>query len=105
MDKAEKKRRLKQWSAEQRAKARALMPMTFPLFKALFDWLDDSLPEVGCDHSHRLTADWLQRHSKNTGAVLDWLRESGGFCDCEVLANCEEAVDGLREPRQGRPQP
>ena len=41
----------------------------------------------GCDGSLTLTHDWLAWQDCDETAVIDFLQESGGFCDCEVLLN------------------
>src|SRR5262245_446802 len=91
MDKADKRARLKAWRGEERAKARALLPLPDADMKALFDMLDQSLLEKECDHSRSLTEDWLRREGHPVARVLQWLDEHGGFCDCEVLGNAEQA--------------
>ncbi|WP_262696812.1 DUF2695 domain-containing protein [Chryseobacterium sp. 3008163] len=32
-------------------------------------------------------------HITNIGEVENWLKENGGFCDCEVLYNVEEKFE------------
>jgi hypothetical protein len=46
------------------------------------------LSEQGCDHTLRLTQEWLgaSKVAKAKG-VMDALRNQGGYCDCEVLYN------------------
>jgi hypothetical protein len=90
-DKADKKARLKAWRDEQRDKARALLPLPDEGMKALFDMLDEQLPKTGCDHTRRLTEEWLRTLGHPVEKVNVWLDENGGFCDCEVLANAEQA--------------
>ncbi len=53
--------------------------------QSLFDMLDEQFPLRGCDRTLRLTCSWLAAEG------LDWLRNNGGCCDCEALANAEEA--------------
>jgi hypothetical protein len=33
---------------------------------------------------------FLAERGLDAAAVIPWLRESGGYCDCEVLANVED---------------
>lgn len=54
----------------------------------LLDELDDELGEHGCDHSYRFTRAWLRRTGRDDTALAG-LRELGGGCDCEVLANVD----------------
>jgi hypothetical protein len=62
--------------------------------EALFDMLDERLPLDGCDHTRRLTDAWLTERSHPVDRVHCWLDDNGGFCDCEVLANSEQAWRG-----------
>jgi len=55
----------------------------------LGDYLDDKLDEHGCNHTLSFTKKWIDDNipkSKKT-RIVKALREKGGFCDCEVLAN------------------
>jgi hypothetical protein len=96
MDKADKKARLRAWREEERDKARALLPLPDEGMKALFDMLDEELPKAGCDHTRRLTEHWLRTQGHTVESVIVWLEENGGFCDCEALANAEQAWQSAR---------
>jgi len=86
----ERRKALARAAAEkQRAEAEARMPLTKSDLAALFQYLDDALGQ-GCDHSLRLTREFLTKRSLLEGAVVPWLHSYGGFCDCEVLANVED---------------
>ena len=58
-DKRGRKEALNRWKAEQRAAARAKLPLPDEQMKTLFDMLDKELPRQGCDHTLRLTRNWL----------------------------------------------
>ncbi|MBO9829518.1 DUF2695 domain-containing protein [Xanthomonas sp. A2111] len=45
---------------------------------------------VGCDHSLRLTEQFLESREIRPELLVAWLGEYGGFCNCEVLSNVEE---------------
>lgn len=34
----------------------------------------------------------MQQRAIDEGRVVPWLEQNGGHCDCEVIANVEEAV-------------
>ena len=69
--------------------------MSRALFKELFGYLDERLGNEGCDDILRLTGQFLQDAGVlNIEEVLQWLRDHGGYCDCEVLANVEEQFEG-----------
>ncbi len=55
--------------------------MTVGLFEQLFDLLDERLAEDPCDHSMRLTEEFLAECDLDTEEVLVWLAERGGTCD------------------------
>ena len=80
----------------ERADAEARLPLAKSDLAALFDRLDQRLTDNECDHTLRHTEAFLAERSLNAASVVPWLRESGGYCDCEVLANVEdEWIDRL----------
>ena len=91
LDKKSRKEALDRWKAEQQAAARAALPLPDDQMQALFDMLDVEFPQQGCDHSLRLTRAWLIASNIPVEPVVDWLNANGGYCDCEALANSEEA--------------
>jgi hypothetical protein len=89
-DKLSRKDKLHEWRAQQRAAARAKLPLADAEMRALFDMLDEVLPVRGCDHTLRFVGEWAQRDGVTLDALVAWCHENGGHCDCEVLANCEQ---------------
>jgi len=96
-DKNEKKRRKQLQKGLQK---KALMefeeslPISRELFLDLFDVLDQELGKNGCDDSLKLTKHFLETNQvRNTDEVEKFLKENGGFCDCEVLYNVEEKFE------------
>lgn len=61
------------------------------LMKKLLDYLDNNL-KAGCKHDYTLTKLFCQENNINFNDIVNCLREHGGFCDCEVLANVEECL-------------
>jgi hypothetical protein len=95
--KSEKERRklLKGTLDRQRLNAEAAaLPFPMTDLQRLFDYLDARSDE-GCDHTFRITLEFLQESKLPEANVLSWLKEHGGYCDCEVLANVEEHCEGL----------
>lgn len=88
---------LRQVREQERAAARAALPLPDDQLQALFDMLDKELSAGGCDHTRRLTQRFLEQRGLPTEAVMSWLDNNGGFCDCEVLANVEERWLDCRE--------
>ena len=89
-DKKSRKDKLQVWRAQQRAAARAKLPLPDDQMKAMFDMLDQALPGSGCDHTLKLVRAWAEQQSLPFDAIAAWCHENGGYCDCEVLANCEQ---------------
>ena len=80
-----------QWESQQRAAARAKLPLPDDQLRALFDFLLAEFPIQGCDHSLRLTEWWLGTQGLPVEPVVAWLQDNGGFCDCEAAGNAREA--------------
>lgn len=98
MDKTQKRDLKKEWQRRQRVAARAALPLPNDQMKALFDYLDVELPKQGCADTRRITEKWLKDQTLEVDKVLLWFDDNGGFCDCEVLANCEQAwEEAIRE--------
>ncbi|MFG6466590.1 DUF2695 domain-containing protein [Pelomonas baiyunensis] len=82
--------RKKAWKIQQKQLARDAFPIADGLLESLFDAVDAGVEQSGCDHSLRFTTSWLLERRQPKDKVLSWLREHGGFCDCEVLANAAD---------------
>jgi len=75
---------------EKRLESESSMPISKQTLAALFDYLDVALG-TGCDHSLKHTREFLRTHELAESVVIPWLGQYGGYCDCEVLGNVEEA--------------
>ena len=93
MRKDEKRELLAEYKRKQKESFLASLPMPTELFRELFDHLDEQLSEVDCQHDLRLTEAFLQERSCCTEAIVEWLQDNGGGCDCEVLTSIEEQFD------------
>lgn len=96
-DKNEKERR-RQIHRELQEKAKIEFekspPVSREIFQNLFDFLDEKLEEHDCDDSLKLSKQFLEtNHITNIEEITNWLKENGGFCDCEVLYNVEEKFE------------
>jgi hypothetical protein len=79
---------------KQREEFEKSLPISRDLFKGLFDHLDLELSNQVCKSSLQLTEAFLHNAGvKNIEEVKGWLAEHGGYCDCEVLSNVEEAFE------------
>jgi Protein of unknown function (DUF2695) len=75
------------------------MPIAPGLLHKLLDHLDAHLQS--CDHTPKLTTDFLHAEKLDKDKVLPWLAEQGGYCDCEVLANLTDLDELLQAPPPG----
>lgn len=78
------------WKAKQRELARAACPGSDELLEAMFDAVDDELEATGCDDTLRHTLRWLLERGQPADVFVAWLKQYGGYCDCEVVANARE---------------
>jgi Protein of unknown function (DUF2695) len=60
----------------------------------LFNYLDRS-DAPPCDHTLRNTIEFIKKRGLNEERIIPWLRENGGFCDCEVIFNVEEKFEEI----------
>jgi hypothetical protein len=84
----------KAWREQERQKLSASIPMPPKDLCEFFNHLDQ---EIGssCDHTLRRTTEFLQKRGPDVDLVIPWLREHGGYCDCEVLANVEDKFGNI----------
>ncbi|MGY3778078.1 DUF2695 domain-containing protein [Isobaculum melis] len=80
---------LQEWKKQQKLDFEKSLPMSREYFEGLFDYLDIKL-EKGCSHNQKLTIEYLQKYELEEERILSWLRDNGGYCDCEILMNVEE---------------
>ena len=94
----QRKDALKKWKADQIAETITAMPMSPEQLHLLLNFLNGQLK--ACDHTTKLTAIFLHVEKLDKQAVLSWLADHGGYCDCEVLANLDDLDRELRPPPQ-----
>lgn len=70
------------------------MPISVEMLKELLAFLGrPDAPE--CDHTLRETTLFIESHHLDGSKVIQWLRENGGYCDCEVALNVYDAVGDI----------
>ena len=79
----------KAWKQQEQQKLVASIPMPHQDLRDLFDHLDRK-DAPSCDHTLRETIEFLEKRNLNVERVIIWLREHGGYCDCEVICNVDE---------------
>jgi hypothetical protein len=95
MGKDSRKNELKKaWKQQQRKELEASIPMPKSDLRELFEFLDrDGAPS--CDHTLRETLAFLEKRNQDIERIIPWLREHGGYCDCEVAANVQSEFGDL----------
>jgi hypothetical protein len=71
-----------------------MFPLSNQKLEAMFDAVELHVEENGCDHSLKATTEWLRTNGLDIDAVVTWLQNNGGFCDCEVVANARDHFEG-----------
>jgi len=90
MNKDPRKEALKKaWKEQERQKLIASMPIPQQDLRDLFNHLDRA-GASRCDHTLRETIEFLQKRGLDIERIVPWLREHGGYCDCEVILNVED---------------
>jgi len=89
--KARNKEASRQWRAEQNSAARSRFPLLSEQLEELFEMLNRELAVVQCDHTLRLVQAWAWQRELEFAPIQAWLHDTGGYCDCEALANSEQA--------------
>ena len=92
--KPDKKKLKALFKANERKKLLESIPMTIDQLKEFLSFLNrpDAPP---CDHTLRETIEWIEKNNFNPEKVIPWLRDHGGFCDCEVIFNVYDAVGDI----------
>ena len=99
MDKKRKKEIKKQVVGAEHAAFLASMPLPIVQVVSLIEYVGNELhsrdPKItpACDHTFRFSNAWCVQNAVDMQAMGQWLRDHGGFCDCEVIFN----VDGRLE--------
>lgn len=104
-NKDEKERRrsiLKRLQEQNRQLAAEDRPISLLDLGDLFDFLDEHLTTCGCNHTLDATRRFLGNRNLDHEKIVPWLATSGGYCDCEVLANVEDAWNEEIETARGQ---
>jgi hypothetical protein len=79
----------KAWKEQERQKLIASIPMPQQDLRDLFDYLDRENPPP-CNHTLHETIEFLKKRGLDPERIVPWLREHGGYCDCEVIFNVDD---------------
>lgn len=80
-----------EWLQQYRVQAIALMPLSKADLRGLFEWLT-CIGIEQCDHSLKYTQQYLNQRSLSQDLIIPWLKQNGGYCDCEVLFNVQSKL-------------
>lgn len=81
-------------SAEKQ-KAEAELPAPKGHLLSLFEWVDKRMQD-GCDHTLKHTVAFIRANDLDEEATIHWIKEHGGFCDCEVVMNVQDSSAAFR---------
>jgi Protein of unknown function (DUF2695) len=94
MEKSDKKRLRAQFKADERSQLETSIPMALPILKALLSFL--GRPDApNCDHTLRKALQFMNEHNLDPDKIVPWLREHGGYCDCEIIYNVYNDVGDI----------
>ena len=65
-----------------------------PTYGQLFEYVASKLEEPGggCDHTLRFTKQFAETHELSFEDLSRILRETGGYCDCELMMNSPSSI-------------
>jgi Protein of unknown function (DUF2695) len=89
-EKARRKTLVRALQEKEAANAEAQMPLSKSDLADLFDWVDEKLAD-GCDRTLKHTLEFIRTKRLAEQAIVPWLAQYGGHCDCEVIANVEDS--------------
>jgi len=92
-DKSRQKELKQSVREDARRKVRESLPIPVAVMKGLFDHVDAQLAERKCDHTLRHAREFIHNQGLPEDAVVRWLEDNHGYCDCEVIFNSEEILE------------
>jgi Protein of unknown function (DUF2695) len=88
-ERSRRKRLRDAYENAERVARTALMPLDADQLSDLVDFVDARVVADGCDHTRRFTEQWANDHRVSSDRLAEGLEEFGGYCDCEVVMNCD----------------
>ncbi|WP_406072088.1 DUF2695 domain-containing protein [Micromonospora sp. NBC_01638] len=88
-EKARRKQLRDAYKNAEREVCTSLMPIDRDRLTALVDFVDGHVAAEGCDHTRRFSERWAREQGIDWEFLRRGLDEFGGFCDCEVVMNCD----------------
>jgi hypothetical protein len=87
----------REWQRGQKAAARAAFPLSTDRLEALFQHVEHCLENRDCDHTLQISRAWLTDNGIDPEPVVAWLKDNGGYCDCEVMYNAADHFESNRD--------
>ncbi|HRH42899.1 MAG TPA: DUF2695 domain-containing protein [Pyrinomonadaceae bacterium] len=81
---------LEQMNGEELEKYFTSLPFTKEQIEALFEYIEDELYEVDCDHTSRFALQFMMKNNLPFPKIIAWLNANGGYCDCKIMENIEK---------------
>jgi hypothetical protein len=88
-DKARRRQLRDHYKSAERAARSARLPLDYEKLTALVEFVDARVMAEGCDHTTRHGEQWARENEINWDGISEGLEEFGGFCDCEIVMNCD----------------
>jgi hypothetical protein len=88
-DKARRKQLRDQYKNAERAARSALLQLDYGQLTVLVEFVDARVMVEGCDHTTRHGEQWARENGLEWDHLTEGLEEFGGFCDCEIVMNCD----------------
>ncbi len=93
-DKSQKKKIKQQFKKQERELFLKNLPLPEAQLLELFSDVEANLQKNACDHTPKNARQFIEKQQiDNVDAVLTWLADHGGHCDCEILYNVTEYFD------------
>ena len=76
---------LEQLSGEELQTFIDTLPAGPETISELMNYLEDELYDKECNHSLRLSMQYMMENRLSFPKIIGWLNDNGGYCDCKVM--------------------
>ncbi len=92
MEKAARRAATEAYRAQQRDARIATCPLSEADLHAMVSAVGTSVASAGCDHSTAVAEEWATARGLDFDDLRPGLGELGGYCDCEIVDNCDPGI-------------
>ena len=78
-----------QMNGEELVKFFASLPASKAEIELMFEYIEDELYEIECDHTTRFALQFLMKNNLPFPKIIAWLNANGGYCDCKIMESIE----------------